>query len=119
MSEQLVVGSLVIGVGFVLDVEYNDRLGEVVEVLGEMQVKNKIDDRNSETTSCYMVKWVEQDEPDLIRHANLRLVKPDNDKGEQSILNLFKVLPSRYNFDHHKQIREEMEAERTQELEAV
>lgn len=113
---QWVVGAVVIGQGFVVDTDYNDLLGEIIEVLGEMAVKGRLSgDEHTETTSCYMVKWVGQDEPDLIRKANLKLVGPDADEGEQSILELFKVLPSRYNFDHHKQIREEMEAERASE----
>lgn len=120
-NEQFVVGSLVVGQGFVFDLEYNDRLGEITEVLGEMEVRNRSNNDSTEITQCFMVKWQQQEEPDLIRKANLKPVKPDADEGEQSIMNLFKVLPSRYNFDHHKEIREEMEAEKAavEELETT
>jgi hypothetical protein len=117
-NSQFVVGAVVIGQHFVVDVAYNDLQGEIIEVLGEMQVKGKSEDSPTETTECYMIRWVGIEEPDLIRKSNLKLVPPA-DSGEKSILQMFKVQPNKYNLEHYEDLKDEMARERVEELETT
>lgn len=117
MTQQFPVGAVVIGHSFTVDTELNGAEGTITTYLGEMTTQHKVTDE-SYTCVHYRVQWQHQEEGDwdVIGSPNLKLKPPHS---LQTILNLFKVRANKYNFEHYDEIKEEMEQEKTEDMETT
>lgn len=116
-STGFVVGAIVIGFGFVIDVELNGVEGTIVELLGDYESEHKATGEMY-TEETFVVQWQHQsgDECDPVGRCHLKLKKPPSVEGEEIIMGLFKVRGTKYSFEHYEQIKTEMLEDTVKEL---